>query len=87
MARKKKTDSTDLSDLVFDPTCVGKGTRVWVCSFSATIPARGGGGAYFPPCTGDVEGAHSFPTEVCAVHKCGRGTTVFAVDYPYFQMS
>lgn len=33
----------DPGDLVFDPTCVRKGTRVWVCSPSPTLPARGEG--------------------------------------------
>jgi very-short-patch-repair endonuclease/DNA modification methylase len=59
--------TTDPGDLVFDPTCVRKGTRVWVCSPTPTLPARGavlaptptlparGEGVFVPPpSTGEV---------------------------------
>lgn len=49
--------TTDLGDLVFDPTCVRKGTRVWVCGSSPTLPTRGEGEALSPRVRGDDRGA------------------------------
>jgi len=52
--------TTDPGDLVFDPTCVRKGTRVWVCSPSPTLPAHGEE-ALFPPRMREDETANTSP--------------------------
>jgi len=52
--------TTDPGDLVFDPTCVRKGTRVWVWSPSPTLPAHGEE-ALFPPRMREDESANTSP--------------------------
>ncbi len=57
--------TTDPGDLVFDPTCVSRGTRVWVCRpssavFTPTLTASGEGASPFPPRAGGCKGG-SFP--------------------------
>jgi very-short-patch-repair endonuclease/DNA modification methylase len=53
--------TTDPGDLVFDPTCLRKGTRV--LAPTPTLPAGGEGAWVPPPSTGEVRrGEHAAPT-------------------------
>lgn len=76
--------TTDLGDLVFDPTCVRKGTRVWVCGSSPALPTRGEGEALSPRVRGDDRGLPSSPSKTstpattcwrmtaCPIASCAR---------------
>ncbi len=70
--------TTDPGDLVFDPTCVRRGTRV--CVPSPALPANGEGGISSPRKRGDARGVDELRGDTVPVESLQAGQWVIAHD-------